>query len=399
MKSKTFGGVLLVIGTTIGGAMLALPAATGPAGFFPAAIMLIVCWILMTFCAFLILEANLWLPQNSNIISMARATLGGAGEIIAWITYLLLLYSLVAAYVATGSNIFNGFLNYLIPGIPHFVSALIFLAIFGSIIYQGIHLVDMVTRGFMLLKLISYLVIVLFALSYIHLKHFDYIAPKFLLSTVTIVITSFGFATIIPSLRVYFKDDISKLRFIILTGSIISLICYLVWIFVVLGTLPVHGFNGLIAILHSNDSAASLVTALRNHLQKNMITTSAHIFTSISVVTSFLGVSLCLSDFLADGFNITKKGWGTVKIFVLTFVPPMLIALFYPRAFIVCLNYAGILCIILLVSLPSLMVWRGRYTKQFTGKYQVIGGKPAVLFAFLLGFVVIGVDIIFGSFH
>src|SRR5687767_12890429 len=102
MNTKLIGGILLIVGTAIGGGMLALPIAASQMGFVYSSLMLLVCWVIMTFSAFLVLEVNLWLPANSNIISMAKVTLGKSGQAVAWVTYLLLFYSLIAAYMAGG---------------------------------------------------------------------------------------------------------------------------------------------------------------------------------------------------------------------------------------------------------------------------------------------------------
>ena len=90
MKSKMLGGILLIVGTTIGGGMLALPIVTAQSGILGALLLLLSSWAVMTFCAFLLLEINLWMPTNSNIILMVKKTLGGWAEIVAWICYLLL---------------------------------------------------------------------------------------------------------------------------------------------------------------------------------------------------------------------------------------------------------------------------------------------------------------------
>ena len=76
LDTKLLGGILLIVGTAIGGGMLALPIATAEAGFTNSLILLFLCWFIMTVSAFLVLEVNLWLPANTNIISMSRILLG-----------------------------------------------------------------------------------------------------------------------------------------------------------------------------------------------------------------------------------------------------------------------------------------------------------------------------------
>src|SRR3990167_7203343 len=95
MDSKLIGSILLIVGTCIGAGMLALPIATAQLGFVGSLILLFSVWIVMTTGAFYILEVNLWLPQNSNLISMSRATIGPVGQIVSWINFLLMLYCLL----------------------------------------------------------------------------------------------------------------------------------------------------------------------------------------------------------------------------------------------------------------------------------------------------------------
>ena len=64
MHSRFIGGLLLIIGTSIGGGMLALPVANAASGFWNSTIFLILCWLLMTLGAFFILEVNLYLPRG-----------------------------------------------------------------------------------------------------------------------------------------------------------------------------------------------------------------------------------------------------------------------------------------------------------------------------------------------
>lgn len=104
------GGVLLVSGTTIGAAMLALPVATGFAGFIPSVVLFVACWLYFTYTALLMLEVNLWFGDNVNLITMANRTIGRWGEFLSWLIFLLLLYALTTAYVAGSGSIMITFI-------------------------------------------------------------------------------------------------------------------------------------------------------------------------------------------------------------------------------------------------------------------------------------------------
>lgn len=393
MNAKLIGGVLLIIGTSIGGGMLALPVSAAQSGFLPSSLLLFGCWVIMTFSAFLILEVNLWMPANSNLISMAKKTLGKSAAVAIWFFYLLLFYSLLAAYISSGADIFNVLLLKIGVIMPPWLAALLFVLLLGAVVYKGIESVDYVNRGLMTTKLGAYLVLVLLIIGFISFGKLSVGQPQYLVPAVTVMLTSFGYANIIPSLRDYFHGDVAKLRKTILIGSLIPLFFYILWNLAILGVLPFEGNFGLGRMLTSGHSTTDLVAALNHHLDNNWITYIARLFTSVCVATSFLGVGLALSDFLADGFNVAKTGnsGGNFLVYAMTFVPPLVIALFYPNAFIKGLSYAGIFCLILLVLFPALMVWSGRYRKQMAGTYEVMGGKSSIILTVIVAVCVIGI--------
>jgi tyrosine-specific transport protein len=385
MNAKMIGGILLIVGTTIGGGMLALPIVMAQGGFWGAAFLLIASWLVMTFSAFLILEVNLWMPMNSNIILMAKRTLGRPAEVVAWICYLLLFYCLLAAYIAGGSDILHGFIG----STSSALDAILFTLILGAIVYCGIRIIDYANRGLMFIKLFAFVFLALLIAPHVQMAQLNAGQIKYLVPAVTVVMTSYGFSTIIPSLRVYFNNDVKKLRTVIIIGSMIPLVCYITWVGIIFGGIPMDGDYGLMSIVHAEHSTLALNEALIHQMQTPTITLLIQVFTSICVATSFLGVSLCVVDFLADGFRLEKIGWEKVILHTITFLPPLLIAIIYPTAFIVGLRGAGICLTILIVLLPALMAWQGRYRQKIIADYRVIGGKLSLLITALVALLVI----------
>jgi tyrosine-specific transport protein len=377
MDFKLLGSILLIVGTCIGAGMLALPLATAALGFWGSLLLLIICWFLMTAGAFLLLEINLWMPHNSNLNTMARATIGPIGQIISWLAFLTLLYSLLCAYIDGGSDLFQHLLNLAGIDVSRSLAAILFTLVFGSVVYLGIRSIDYVNRGLMLIKLTAYLCVILLLAPFISATKLAEGDLHHITSATAIMvtITSFGYSPIIPSLRIYLGGDIAKLKKAILIGSLIPLICYIAWDAAIMGVLPIGGEQGLMAILHSRSSTSDLVTAISKTTGHDLITLAARVFTSVCILTSFLGVSLCLSDFWVDGLRMEKKGLGNLCITLLIFAPALAIALFFPGVFVTALKYAGIDCVILLLLLPAWMAWYGRYRKRLTHGFTVWGGK------------------------
>lgn len=382
MNSRFIGGILLIVGTSIGGGMLALPIANSATGFWQSTFFLVLCWSAMTAGAFLILEANLYLKGGGHMVSMAYLTLGKWGSFFTWLVYLFLLYTLLCAYISGGSDVLNSLLSKTGYKLTDTQACLLFVLIFGSVVYSGIRQVDWLNRALMFGKLGAYLFLVVLISPYIDISHFQRGDYRYISGTVMILITSFGFAIIVPNLRDYFNNDIKKLRRAIFIGSLIPLLCYIAWDAVIMGSLANEGSHGLQSLMQSAHSTSELAQELANTINHPLIHRLFNFFISISMLTAFLGVSLCLITFLADGFRWKQRGIKGGVLFVLTFLPPLLIVLNYPGVYIQSLNYAGIFCVLLLLVLPALMCHAGR-KKESVLTYQLFGGN-LLIYAMLL---------------
>src|SRR5262245_7947174 len=99
------GSILLITGCCIGAGMLGLPVMSALAGFQPSLAMFLLSWLFMTTTALLLLEVNLWFPNEVSIISMADRTLGFAGKAVGWLCFAFLFYALGVAYIAASGDL------------------------------------------------------------------------------------------------------------------------------------------------------------------------------------------------------------------------------------------------------------------------------------------------------
>lgn len=385
MDLRFLGSILLIIGTAIGAGLLALPIATAQSGLFFSTLLMIVIWFSMTCSALLILEVNLRLPLNTNLISMAKHTLGRPAAAILWLAYMCLLYSLIAAYSAGGSDVVYGLLSLIHAAAPHWIDTLIFLSVLIYIVYKGIRSVDWANRGLMIIKFTVFFCLLFLILPHMKTHRLTFGDYRGILPAVMVVVTSFGFAIIIPTLRVYLKSNRKQLYSAICLGSFIALACYLLWVFTIHSNIPQ---SELIAIQQSGEPISGLAAALIKQIHTPIIVMLVHIFTSICMVTSFLGVALSLTDFVADGLGLKKVGKSNITIYAVSFLPPLITVLFFPGIFIKALSYAGLFCVIILLLFPALMAWQIRKEKSDKDVYQLWGGNQLLyiimLFAVLL---------------
>lgn len=386
---RIIGGILMVSGTTIGAGMLALPIVTGFAGFWPSISLFAVYWAYMLFTALLMLEVNLWVGEHTNLITMAKTTLGRGGKIVSWIIYLFLLYTLTTAYLAGGGPILvEGFENLTGWHMPAWVNPFPLLIIFGFFVYKGIRSVDYLNRFLMVGLVISYLLMVVFLSSHVEAPLLQRTDWSFLWVAVSIVSTSFGFHIIIPTLTDYLHRDVKTLRLVLIIGSLIPLFVYISWELLTLGIVPLNDLT------KGYSQGIDGATLLGLHLDTPSLSFLARIFSLFAILTSFLGVSLSLRDFLADGLSIQKTRKGRILLYLMTFLPPLFITLIDPRAFLDALEYAGAFGVVTLLGLlPVLMVWRGRYSQHRKGPYTAPGGRLALSVALGISLLVIGLEV------
>jgi tyrosine-specific transport protein len=393
--NRIFGGVLLVAGTAIGAGMIALPITSGPGGFIPSMLLLVACWAYMTITAFLFLEATLWLERDVNIVTMAEHTLGWMGKAISWVLYLFLLYSLTTAYLSGCGAIFiNSLLSWARISLPGWVGPLPFLILFGLCIYLGTKPSDYINRALMLGLVITFSLLGVFLIPKTSGNNLLYSEWKLIWPSLAIMVTSFGYHIIIPSLSYYLGYRKALLKKTIFIGGLIPLIVYILWQIMVLGFIPVSGPSGLLSLSQSVHPEVELISVINNNLLGTNIGEILRFFTYFAILTSFLGVSLSLHDFLADGLKIKKTSQGRFWLTLLTFVPPLFFALFFPNVFISALKYAALFVASLLGILPAAMAWSGRYRLKMENKFRVFGGRPLLIGVILVSLAVIVIDLI-----
>lgn len=384
---------MLIAGTSIGGAVLALPVLTALGGFFPSVVLFLVTWMFMACTGLLFLEACLWMKEETNFISMADHSLGFYGKSFAWLLYLFFFYCLTVAYFVGGANLFSA----VIPGLGDSLGMLLFGAIFIPFVFAGAWVVDKVNLLLMFGLVLSFALFVVMGYSYVNhaqLTHRDW--PLSLMA-LPVAFTGFGYQGIIPTLVHYLNYDVKKLRKAILIGSAIPLVAYIIWQWLILGIVPTFGPGGLVEAFENGKDA---VHPLKNILNDHRVYYIGQFFAFFALATSFFGVTLGMVDFLADGLSIEKTKKGRLFLCALVYLPPLIIGLINPNVFLSALQYAGGFGSSLLLGLlPILMVWSGRYVLKQKHKVMLGGGKLVLvaLALFVLFELVCELRIIFGK--
>lgn len=379
-SGSVLGGVLLVAGSCIGAGMLAVPVITGMAGFVPSTFMFLFAWAFMTATALLLLEANLSMGHHLSLISLSQKTLGTWGKGATWFFFLFLFYSLNVAYIAASGPIVQGLIKNIFEiSLPPWAGSLGFTLLFAIVIYYGVRPVDYLNRILMIGLIIAYFALVFLGAFYIEKANLLQGQLKYALVTLPILIISFGFHNMIPTLADYFKGNVRKLKITIYLGSVIPLLIYLVWEAIMLGIIPIEGKAGLMEGLKEG---VPVTEVLHDLLGTSWVSSVAEAFSLFAITTSFLAQSLSFVDFLSDGLKISKEGQSRVFLITITLLPPFIAAFLYPRVFIHALNMAGGLSAVILFGVfPALMAWKVRKKKEHE---PILGGGKSLLLLVLI---------------
>ncbi len=379
------GAGLLIAGTAIGAGMLALPVVTGAIGFFPACLVYFISYLIMTSTGILFVEVCLNMPKGVNIISLSNHYLGKSGRTFAWIVYLFLFYCLSIAYISGGGE---GI--YIASGnaISHMFSTLIFVFVFAFFVYLGAQMVDRTNFVLMMGLIITYLGFVFFGISHIETKLLMHTKWSNSIFSFPVVLVSFGYQGIIPSLVSYLKRDVKKIYSAIFIGTSLALIIYIIFELLILGIIPLD------SLINAKKSGMNAIDPMRSIINVKEIYTIGQFFSFFAITTSFLGVSLGLFDFLADGLRIQKKGMKKVMLALATFLPPTFIAIVNPGIFLIALNYAGSIGgALLLILLPTMLVWAARYKLKENAKFLLPGGRFSLVLLILFAIFIVAIGI------
>lgn len=397
MKSRILGASLLVAGTSIGAAMLALPLSSALTGFKWSLFILCVSWFFMYSTGLCILEVeSAFKSKSSSFIFLAEETLGSWGARFTALSFFCLLYSLLAAYITGGGDVVEAYLNRLAGHkLPGFAGILSWTALFAVIIYLGVAIGDFVNRILMLCLFVLYAILAFALGSHIDTANLSHSNISEMWLAIPVVFTAHAYHIVIPSIYHYLDEDIKDTKRALIYGSLIPLVLYMIWEYVVFGVLPLTGEPSLSGVMQSGHTTSGLTQAFSTIAGSDFLGSVSQGFVFFAIASSFLGVSLGLFDMIKDAalkwnLHLTKLS----QVF-LTFVPGLVYGVLYPGGFIKALGYAGIFVALLHGFLPILMVLGKRYHRKLESRYMVPGGKLFLGLLLLFFLLVIVTDIIY----
>ena len=233
--SKVLSGSSLIAGTTIGAGMLGIPLLTAKAGFYPALFITSLVWLFMLGTGLALIEASLWMPSGSNVLTMTGRLLGNKSRFVAGSLFLFLYYCLMVAYIAGGAPIFASMTHLPIPG-P--LASIVFAALFAAIVFRGVRSIDRVNLILMLGLIVSYIFMVGLGAKQVSAERFFFLDLPAAFGAAPVLFSAFGYHNMIPSLCSYLNRDAKALKLSVIFGTTVAFVVYIVWQWLVIGSVP-----------------------------------------------------------------------------------------------------------------------------------------------------------------
>ncbi|PQJ60193.1 tyrosine transporter [Vibrio chagasii] len=375
MNIKMMGSSLIIAGTALGAGMLAIPMVLAQFGLLYGTMLMVLICFGTTYAALLLLEATIKAGGGLGLNSIARKTLGKQGQLITNGLLYALLICLLMAYILGAGDLLSKLLSNFGIDLTATTSQITFTLIAGAVVASGTGVIDKLNRALFFVMLASLFATMAFlapSMTQANLMQVTSHNHVDLIKTSAILFTSFGFMVVIPTLVSYNHEATDKqLRNMVIVGSLIPLVCYLCWLFAVVGNLSEEQFR-------SFHNVSDLMAAFE--AQSPWVGTVLSIFTGLALLTSFFGVAMSLFNQNRDMFN-----QNTAVTYCISFILPLAGSLLAADKFLQVLNYAGIILVFLAVFVPLVMVHKQRFMKVAEDRYSAEGGKPMLLFSLLFG--------------
>ncbi len=364
MTLRLIQSFFLIVGTSIGAGILALPISTASCGFWGSVLALVITWVFMTFSANNMIKARLCFKEEVDLATMTTELLGKVPNIFTEFCYFALLMALVSLYITVGSAWVTELVgHYLGLKLSSPVSQIGFTFVIAGIIYSGLGNLANINQFITLAKLFCFVMIISLSLPLVQEAKLAEYSLKAIPTTFSLLITTFGFSIILPSLVGYLNNDRKKMTAALIVGSIVILLIYLAWELISFGVIGADG-DGLIKISLSKDKGTEVINTLATTVNNPAFHKYGFGIMLTAVLTSFLGVGQCLFHYLKDTLPIKNHHRKSLTAIVVGFVTPLIIINVYPSGISSILSFAGIFVAAILGILPNAMMLSKTYNTR-----------------------------------
>ncbi len=368
--------VSTLVGTIIGVGMFGIPFAVAQAGVAPALFYFMVLGLITLVIHLSYGEVVLRTPEKHRLSGYAEEYLGRWGKLVAAGTFFVGLYGALLAYLVLGGEFLWLLLVPLLPGLTPITASLIVAAIGFLVVWRGLKAFGVFEVVMVALLFSLLLGLVTFGADKVVAANFEFLGPaSALFLPYGIIFFALWGTSAIPEMRDFFTERPLLLKRSIVAGTLIPIIFYVLFTFVVVGitggATTEEAIRGLSAALGGGFARYGALVGF------------------LSVMTSFFTVSLIVEDSLRFDFHLS-----VVRSLTLAFGVPLVLFFLGARDFILIVGWVGAVLGafegMLILIMHSRAQAHGRRVPEFSislGRFVRYGLVGVLLLSFMYQFI------------
>jgi len=370
---------LMVTGNLLGAGILALPVNLGPAGMLPALAGIVLVWALMLYSAYALADQpELSQEGAGGLPAFFGAKLGPSAKWVAVAADMVIFYGVLTAYLVGTASVVNGL--FALP-VPKWAVTVAYFAVVAGLTAFGMAILRRSNAVILILMGVTFTALIVMTLGHADPARAAHMRPGFLPAAMPVALTAFLFHNLIPTLCRELKGDIRAVRRAILYGSLIGLAMNAAWTAAVFCALPMEG-QGPATIMNAFEKNLPATVPLSILLDSRAFTNIGLVFALLSMSAAFLANGTALQAFLEDLATGLRLRPGKAAVWLVSFLPPLVVSVVYPDIFLVVMNVVGGFGICLLFGvLPAVLMLRQR-----AGGARLLAGAALACFAAILAF-------------
>ena len=321
MKKEVYKAIAILIGTIIGAGVLGIPYVVAKSGFLIGLLNLIVIGLAILMVNLFLGEIVLRTKGNHQLTGYAEKYLGKFGKIIISFTMTLGIYGALAAYLIVGSEslsiIFSGSTLYYLIGYFIVMSILVFIGL------KAIEKSEFLMSGLVLFIVLIISLIGFTKMDFNNLRTVDF---SYLFYPYGVILFAYLGMAAIPEVKEELVNNKKEMKKALIIGSLIPLIVYILFAFVVVG---VTGKN-----------TTEIATLGLSNIFGWQAALFGNLFALFAVSTGFLTLGLALKEMYNYDYKLNKN----LSWFLVCFLPFIFLLVFRDiTSFRNILNITGVL--------------------------------------------------------
>ncbi|MDO8510782.1 MAG: aromatic amino acid transport family protein [Nanoarchaeota archaeon] len=368
-RHKILIGVGTLLGAIVGAGILAIPYVMAQSGLLLGFILIVGLGLSLLLVNLMAGEIVLRTNKQHQLTGYAERYLGPWGKRLMMFSMVFSIYGALTAYLIGLGETVRAIVHW---GNPLMYTIICFVIAF-SIIYRGVKATG--TVDFILMGLVILIIFSITVISYnnINLEHLTTInIAKFFVPYGVILFALMGIPAV-PEVQEVLGQQKEKMKKILIIGSLIPIVLYILFAGVVVGIIGLDNFQ----ILEPNQRIATVALSIYS---SPILGIFANLIAVLAMFTSFLTLGTALIEMYEYDYLFPRS-----YALLLTFTIPLLIALFSLSTFISVIALTGAIAGGLQVILIIFTFWKarngGERTPEYSLKaYKILGSLLILLF-------------------